>query len=88
MGSESMEAELSCPLTDGRRFTGAKGEVMGADSVSDVYWTWIVWSVCRRERRNKGKIRERRKGKDVSGRRRKFSLSTSRLILLKCFFSY
>lgn len=74
MRSESMEEEPSCPLTDGRSVTGAKGEVMGADSVSDVYWSWIVWPVCRRGRRDKGKIREKEKGENVNGRKRKFSL--------------
>lgn len=69
MRSESLEEEPSWPLTDGRRVTGAKGEVVGAGSVGDARWSWIVWSVCRRGRRNKGKIREKEKGENVSGRK-------------------
>lgn len=59
MRSESTEEES---LTDGRRATGAKVEIVEAGSVSDVFWSWIVWSMCRRGRRNKAMIREKEKG--------------------------
>lgn len=36
MRSESIEEEASCPLSDGRKVAGAKGEVMGAVRVTNV----------------------------------------------------
>lgn len=70
MRSESMEEEPSCPLTDGRSVTGAKGEAM-----SVMYTGAGLCGLCVGEGGGTKEKSGKKKGENVSGRNRKFSLS-------------